>query len=131
MKKNLLEIYALAVCFFTVACFVIVLGMAVWDGLQITNPEFTLNNHLYQKYQSDEAYKQHLISMHRHQQDAPDIPEGEALSKERIEGFNQALKGEARAGFQSLVKNLIILFIDFFVFAVHWFIAARARRSAS
>jgi len=43
LKKNLVEIYALAVCFFTVACFVIVAGMTAWNIIELSAPEFTID----------------------------------------------------------------------------------------
>lgn len=35
MKKTLLEIYALAVCFVTVVCFAVALGIGVYGVIQI------------------------------------------------------------------------------------------------
>ena len=57
MKKSILEIYALAVCFVALLCFVIALGIGVYDLIQITNPEFTLNAYEYERHQSNEAFR--------------------------------------------------------------------------
>ncbi len=56
MKKSILEIYALAVCFVALLCFVIALGIGVYDLIQITNPEFTINVYEYERHQSNEAF---------------------------------------------------------------------------
>ena len=56
MKKSLLEIYALAVCFVTVICFSIVLGIGLYDILEMSNPEMTIKSYQYQKHQSNEAF---------------------------------------------------------------------------
>ena len=57
MKKSILEIYALSVCFVTLVCFVIVLGIGIYDLIQISNPEFTLNPHEYERHRSNEAFR--------------------------------------------------------------------------
>ena len=52
MKKSILAIYALAVCFVALVCFVIALGIGVYDLIQIANPVFTINAYEYDRHQS-------------------------------------------------------------------------------
>lgn len=47
MKKSLLEFYALAICFVTVVCLVIALGIATYGVVGMANPEFTLSTWVY------------------------------------------------------------------------------------
>ncbi|MCK9531218.1 MAG: hypothetical protein M0R77_11770 [Gammaproteobacteria bacterium] len=133
MKRNLLEIYALAVCFFTVACFVIVLGIAVWDGVSVLAPEFTLSNHNWERHQTDEAFRKSLSNENRYREDKDSYkpPEGAALTDARIQSYDQALRAERRIGFQGLARNAIILLLNIALFAIHWKLAARARKNAS
>jgi hypothetical protein len=134
MKKSWLEIYGLAVCFFTVACFVVVLGIATWDVVKIQVPEFTIASSDWQRHQSDELFKESLIDKHRYRDDKKDKyipPAGKALTEARERSFAQEISSERRDGFQDLVRNLIILFIDLGVFFLHWKIAARARKNES
>ena len=56
VKKSLLEIYALAVCFVTVVCFVIALGIGLYDLVELAYPEFSLSSYEYERHQSDEAF---------------------------------------------------------------------------
>jgi hypothetical protein len=44
VKKTILEIYALAVCFVTVICFVIALGIAAYGIVGIASPNFTISS---------------------------------------------------------------------------------------
>ncbi len=90
MKKSILEIYALSVCFVTLVCFVIVLGIGIYDLIQISNPEFTLNPHEYERHQSNEAFgRAPRIEMRGV---APGVPIGPAepseenLTRQREEG---------------------------------------------
>jgi len=132
MKKNWLEIYGLAVCFFTVACFAIVIGIATWDVVQVAAPEFTMTSDAWEKHQSDETFRAALIDEHRVADEKGKYvpPEGAALSKARQDSLDKEIRSERRTGFQDLMQHLIILLIDLLVFAAHWKIAARARHSA-
>ena len=57
MKKSILEMYALVVCFVGLVCFVIALGIGVYDLIQIANPVFTINAYEYDRHQSNEAFR--------------------------------------------------------------------------
>ncbi len=133
MKKGWLEIYALAVCFFAIACFVIVLGIGIWDIVKVAAPDFTMHSANWEKHQTDEAFKEALIQASRYDPDKETYvpPEGAALTKAREESYARTIRSERRDGFQGIVRNLIILVIDIVVFLVHWMAAARARQTAS
>ena len=57
MKQSILEIYALAVCFVTLVCFVIALGIGVYDLIEIANPEVTITSWEYDRHQSNETFR--------------------------------------------------------------------------
>jgi len=122
VKKSLLEIYALAVCFVTVVCFVIALGIGLYDLVELAYPEFSLSSYEYERHQSDEAF------MRRWPKDKKRPPEGE-ITKLREESYQTELRKEQRSAMQSLVQILIVLVIDVVVFFVHWRLAKRARES--
>lgn len=84
-KKGLLEIYALAVCFFTLACFVIALGMAVWDIVELSAPEFTISNNHYECHLSDEAYTDCYSNHHKYTRENNPLsfPTGKTLTTKR------------------------------------------------
>lgn len=127
MKKSILEIYALAVCFVTVVCAVVSLGIGIYDILEITNPEFTLPSYQYERHQTNAAFFR--------QDCGNEGKEGESLSEEektkrRLESLEVALKAEKRDGVQSIVKVLIVLIVDSIAFIIHWWVARRARESS-
>ena len=134
MKKSILEIYALAVCFVALVCFLIALGIGVYDLIQITSPEFTINVYEYERHQSNEAFRGSPGRALRGI--APGIPiepterpEAE-VTQQREESYQAALRSERRRGMQSLIQIVIILVIDVLVFLPHWLLARR-RRAAS
>jgi hypothetical protein len=129
MKRNVLEIYALAVCFFNVACFVIVLGMAVWNVVSIAVPQFTMNNYQWQQFQSDSTYSKQLAMGQSCNKDYV-APTGRDLTDARVNALNEALASQRHGDISSLIHNIIILLINVLVFFAHWKLAARARQSA-
>lgn len=129
MKKTILEIYALAVCFFAVLCFVISLGLAFWNVIELSVPEFTVNNHEYNCHQTNEAYKQCYSSLYQYQREEhPEtFPSDIKLTKQRVADYESILKLERRRALQGLVQKLIIILIDIFIFIIHWRLAKHAR----
>ncbi len=125
MKKTILEIYALAVCFIIIICFAVTLGMAIHDVIQIKYPSFTLNAWQYEKFQSNENFcSNKLVTGVKNQ--CPSQNENE-LTKMREAAYATSLKNEQRNGLQGLVNALIIILINIIIFIPHWIIARRAR----
>ena len=139
MKKTIVEIYALAVCFFSVACLVIVLGIAIWGLIEVACPEFTVSGHTYEKHQSNDAF------LGRHNEflnlgksigiNVEDIDTSaltqEEISQSRKRSWDRALSGEIISAAQSLARNVIIMLISIVIIWVHWGIARRAREPNS
>ncbi len=133
MKKSFLEIYALAVFFVTVVCFVAALGVAIYDVVQIANPEFTMSSWQYERFQSNDAFWQGCTNRSGYlsdEQKKKQRPSEVQLTKQRKDALALALKNEQRDGAQSLLKATIVLLIDMVVFFVHWILARRARAIA-
>lgn len=127
MKKSLVEIYALAVCFITVGCFVIVAAIAAWDVVQLAAPKFTINNNEYEAHLTDQQYSNWLVLRNQYQDERYAPPSGAELTSARITSWEQAIKSEQRGALQSLAKNFIIFAIAAFAFMAHWRMAKRSR----
>ncbi len=95
-NRTPIQIYALVVCFAALLCFVIALGIAIYDVVQIAAPEFTY---------TAEPYISDALS-------TPGTPE-----------YENGVQNERKAATKSLVQASIILLIDLGVFAFHWKIA--------
>ncbi len=133
MKKTILEIYALAVCFFTIACFVITLGLLIWNFVEVATPEFTISSRDYECHQTDGAYKDCFSGQYQYtKSENPEIfPSGEELTKSRKSAYAQVIKSEQRNATQGIVQKLIIIIIDLLVFFAHWVLARKARETNS
>lgn len=121
-KRGILEIYALAVCFVAVVCAAIAAGIAVYDVVEIANPEFALSSYQYERHQSNEAFFRGDCE----KKAAGDLAEDEK-TRRRLESYQLVVKAEQRDAAQSLIKALIVLLIDAGVFFAHWKLARRSR----
>lgn len=149
MKKSILEIYALTVCFMAIICFIVALGIGFYNLIQISSPSLTLDSWQYHEYQTNDSFwgggQAYLVPMSDEdkKEDHPSKsevakymgykeiqkvrpPESE-LTKWRLEGYEHALKVEQRSGLQNLVRAIIVIFISIAVFYTHWRIGKRAR----
>jgi hypothetical protein len=133
MKKTVLEIYALAVCFVTVVCFVIALGIAAYGVVGITSPDFTMSSWMYTQHQSNDAFwNSPGGSRGRGSEDkSKERPNEPELTKLREASYDRALASERRDSFQSVTKSSIVIFIDVVVFFLHWLLARRERKGAA
>ena len=150
MTRPSVEIYGLAVCFTALLCFVIALGVGLYDLLQVASPEFTLNAYEHERHQSNDSFRTAfpmLIGPGMHvgssvtgtvvppalppaiQAGLPSVPE-EEITRQREESYRSVLRAERRRGGQSLARVGIVMAIDMLVFFPHWILARRVRVSA-
>jgi len=117
MRNSAIQFYALAVCFSALMCLVVALGVGIYDIIQISAPEFTMQQWQSDYYKSNERF---LAS----NPDKKELPQAE-VSELREGGYRDALAAERHSAKQSAVFITIILAIDVVVFAVHWRLATR------
>jgi hypothetical protein len=122
MKKSLLEIYSLAVCFVTTICFAVALGIGTYDVLEMSNPELTLKSYSYQQHQTNEAFT-------RNWSKDKEKPSEEGITRMREKSYKVALEAERRDAVQSFIRVLIVILIDMSIFLIHWKLAKRAREA--
>jgi hypothetical protein len=120
MGRSLVQLYSLAVCFGSLMCLVVALGLALYDVVRVAAPGFTAQD--YQVWQSDEQF----LVYHPDKKDLP--PVERAVLRDRYR--QTALDGERRTAFQGLTFLAIVIGIDVVVYALHWRIAKRAERVA-
>ena len=131
-KKSSLEVYALAVCFLTVACFAIVAGTGLYNVIRMWFPTFTMDSYTVSRHANNDKYWQYSRPhcTYTGQTDCGDsaarLPEPE-LSRRREESFAVEVAKECRVGVQGLVQTAIFILVITPVFAAHWLIAQRAR----
>ena len=120
--RSLIQLYALAVCFATLMCLVVALGLGIYDVVRIVAPAFTVQDSML--WRSDE----HFLMYNPDKKDLPPDERAALREKYRLE----ALDTERHSAQQRLVFVAILLAIDAVVYAIHWSIARRTEfQSAS
>ncbi|WP_298234616.1 hypothetical protein [uncultured Azohydromonas sp.] len=127
MRKSILEIYALTVCFFAVVCFVFVSALAIHDVVQIMSPQFTLDRHQYERYLSNDSYIRAAHQGSAQAEAALRALPREELTRLRVSELKRTLRVERHEGQLNLFKMLIVLVVDAVAFAIHWKIGHVAR----
>jgi len=125
--KSKLEIYALSVCFVSVFCLVISLGLGSYALVEISAPELTMSSYNYDQFQSNEAYWSKNTPYCGKGCEAVVKPGKDELAKQRIEAFKIAKKSEARSGFQSLIKCSLFILLSTLALLIHFKIAKKSR----
>jgi len=123
LSKNILRIYALAVCFVSVIVFSVSAGVGVYDVVQINLPETTLSGWQYERYMSNENFTRDWHA------DKP-LPDDAALERLRAQHLDIAIKGEARDAMRSLIQQLITMLIVAALFFFHWKLSRKAMQDA-
>lgn len=121
MKKTVIEIYAVAVCFISVVSLSLTVTIGLYDLLEWGAPEFTLIAYQQQRLESDESYLRHLREI-----DHPDQElDAAALTRARESEYASALRAERRDAKQSLVRMLFAVVVLSAVLIFHWLLARR------
>jgi len=123
MRKTILEIYSLAVCFVTISCFAITLGVAIYDIIQFTAPKFSLSSWDVEKHQSNESYTRYWSDEKREKYS------DEEITNLRTENYLINISNEKRDAIHSFIMSCIIILIDIVIFFVHWKVAQKARNT--
>ena len=130
MKKPTVEIYALAVCFVCIAFSAIFIMVAIYSGIEIAYPKFTLSAYEYRIYQTDASFlEEKLTHLPAERAGMYEDMTPQELTAARNSGFQAAIDNERRRGRQGLLRSLIVISILALIFALHWKLAGRTRRS--
>ena len=155
MKNASYKIYALAVCFVTLMCSAIIVGVVLYNLVKIAAPELTLDSHSYNAHQSIDAFRRSqfyafsrpvpALMTNRAFVARPGVPIVEApetssdeslalsdaeLEELRIESYASVLRGQRRNAVQSTIRLSIFLLVSLSLFFVHWRLVKRRNADA-
>ena len=125
MKRSLLEIYALAVCFVAVISVGVLSGFALYDVAQIAAPAFTLPSYQWKYYQSNERFRAWFDSSRKVLEGLSD----EQVTKRRQDEYAAGLSVERHDGEKGLLRMVLFILVGVVAFVLHWKVAKRARDS--
>jgi hypothetical protein len=131
MPRTVIQIYAAAVCFVSVGCLAVALGIATYSAIGVVNPSLTANPMLLVPPPSspplpfpvappDSARVTGVTGTAGSQ---PLSAEDEAIRKAAALEFN--LRTESTLSRQSVIRQGIVALISALLFVVHWRILRR------
>ena len=100
------------------------LGVGLYDILEMSNPEMTIKSYQYQKHQSNEAFT-------RNWSKKKEKGSKSEITEIREKSYSVALKAEQRDAIQSFIRVLIIMLIDVIIFLIHWRLGKYAREPST
>ena len=127
--KSKLEIYALSVCFASVICLVISVGIGGYSLVQIITPELTIRSYNYNQFLTNDVFWKSVKSCSNKEKERK-RPRNEVLTKQRLEAYSIELKSEKREGLQTLIRCIIFVLVSCVTIAIHWKIALRSRANS-
>ena len=131
MKRSLVQIYALGVCFICAACMAISISFFLYGIAQIAVPSFTLSGYQYERHADVTAYRQSQIEREPESmrlEYAEMSPE--KLEAERRQSLERHIATESRSGYQTILRCGIIFAVFACVFFLHWRLSRRQREAA-
>ena len=122
MKKSVLEIYALAVCFVGVIAIVISLSISIYSLVEVIYPDFAVNQWEFQKHLSNDKFWEDYrnIKYNSTLNEEPVRPSEEELTRLRNESYSLVLINAKRDSTQILIRSIIFLTISLLFFTLHW-----------
>ena len=130
MKRSTLSIYALAVCGLLIIPLLISSGIFIYSIISVVSPDLTMPAYVYERYQSDTAYREYLASRWppgeevgtQYQESLSDVE----IARQRQIRLEDALVLEQRQGMQDMIRSVIFGLFSLGLFLLHWRIARRA-----
>lgn len=118
MKKTLIEIYALLVCFASIFIVIVNAASGGYAAVRAAQPTMTLDGYSYRRSLSDELFMESWPAQSPRPNPA-DVP------KLRKAMYDQALDVESRAGLNGFTSSLMYVVAAGLVFGLHWRLAQR------
>lgn len=127
VKKTILDVYALLVCFFVVIVITISSSILTNSVVGIVKPELTMPNSSDEKHLNNENFKSRNATLRK---DAETLTD-EEITARRESAFAQALRKERRKNAQAILHSAIFAFVSSVVLLIHWQIAKKSRETTA
>ena len=130
MKKTVFEIYSSLVCFVTIICCSVWLGMGLYSLVGVLKPEITMDSWRYQRHQSNQQFQQPALgepiflgspaALEINKPKPIESLSDKEITAKRLASYQLELQSEVRENQLELIKSLIAVFICLPLFLVHW-----------
>ena len=122
MKKSLVEIYAMVICFIMAFVFFVSFIIVVVNYIEYHNPALTVSDYYdIEKYSSNDEYTRYW------KKDKLAKYTDDEITAEREAGFERVLNAERLKAKKNILPSSVILFVATAFFVIHWILAAKWR----
>lgn len=121
MKKTILEIYALAICFTALIFLLVHASEGLYNLIGLAKPDLTVSSYTYSSHQSNDRYRESCCKKDKVRKNE------KTITRLRLESYDIVLRSEARIRLQKLIHNLIYVLFSSIVLFLHWKIGNFAR----
>jgi len=102
------------------------MGILSYGFVRLNNPQLTLPDYTYSRYQSNERYTNQNQNRCDDKKKDEHIEDSE-LTKKRLADLDIELAGEKRSATQDITKQIFSIILCLLVFSIHWRLARKAR----
>ena len=130
MKRPIFEIYASLVCFVTIVCCSVWLGMGLYSLAGVLKPKITLDSWRYQRHQSNRQFQQPALgepiflgppsAVEAYKPEPIENLSDKEITEQRLASYQLELQSEVRKNQEKLIKSLIAVFICLPLYFLHW-----------
>ena len=122
MKKSLVEIYAMVICFIMALVFFVSFIIVVVNYVEYRNPAMAVSDYYdIEKYSSNDEYTRYW------KKDKLAKYTDDAITAEREAGFERVLNAERLKAKKYILYSIVMLFVATVFFVIHWMLAAKWR----
>jgi hypothetical protein len=125
VKKTLVELYALTVCFGAMGFIAVYSALGLYDVVCVVAPKTTLSGYVLWSYETNERF---LESWRRNHKDEP-APDDASVTALRLKERDAEIRSQKQDRTQDLVKALCFIAVNLSVFAIHWRVAKNQRNA--
>jgi hypothetical protein len=127
MKKTIVEVYALLVCFFAVIVITVSLSVLIYSTVGVVNPELTMSSYEYEKYLNNDNFK----SKGGITKEKAESLSDEEITVKRETAFAPEIRKERRKQSQSMLFSAIYFFVSSIILLIHWKISKKSRETTT
>tara|TARA_A100001015_G_C14826794_1_gene647023 strand:- start:202 stop:612 length:411 start_codon:yes stop_codon:yes gene_type:complete len=130
MKTPIIEIYALLVCFITVAFASVWLSTGLYAVIGVGKPKITISGWAYEMHQSNQQFQKPVLgepfllgppgAVEVNKPEPIEHLSDKEITEKRLASYMLELQSEVRKHKRELIKSLIAVFICLPLFFIHW-----------
>ena len=125
-----IRVYALLVCFFTVASLTVSLSIFTYHSLIFFSPENYLSGYTEREHINNENFENRYLSKYNKNESSTIEKKytDEEITEKRLQSLAEEILIEKKSAQQTLLKTFIFSFFAFLTFILHWKLVKKTKK---